>query len=482
MQNDRSLTFPSSQLAGQRLDTFWTGSEKKWIGVVASLIEIFFFGAFFYGINSLIPAYTDIGVFEQFCNGTDCSRQNVMFSYAYILGLFCQMFFSPLTGLLMDRIGLRVAKLVAVSIYTTGSLMFAFTNGNTSFLLFPAVVFVAIGSLANLFCNFFISNWFPKQNGLLLSLQNGAFDSSAAIAFFISQTVPQISLQTSFILIGVISAVYGTLMGLLFLKQYGSDMDLPPPEIVEESLVEDEIKENGTLAIENVDMEVTRVIRRRYPNLKSCFLSSPYALIMFYSPAGNLRYSYYNSSLSKQLNRSFGNDKQTVDELLEAFSAVALFAFFVAPVNGLIFDASRKYFQRKLARQLQDSKQKPPDEEIYWTHMRAMYPVLLITATLTLLMTITQFFPGHRALFYIQFVIGISFQTMSASLKATNVMLGFPVEHFGTLMGVSCLCSAFMALIQIGLLQAPLNVADGIMLLISVMLYIPPLFYIFKKR
>ncbi|TGZ45652.1 hypothetical protein CRM22_011170 [Opisthorchis felineus] len=405
-----------------------------------------------------------------------------MFSYAYILGLFCQMFFSPLTGLLMDRIGLRIAKLVAVYIYTTGSLLFAFTNGNTSFMLFPAVVLAAIGSLANLFCNFFISGWFPKQNGLLLSLQNGAFDSSAAVAFFISQTVPQISLQTSFIVIGVISAIYGTLMAVLFLKQYGSDMELAPPESLEESLVEDEMKENGTLVIENVEMEVTRVIKQRYPNLKSCFLSSPYALIMFYSPAGNLRYSYYNSSLSMQLSRSFGNDKRIVDELLEAFSAAALCAFFVAPINGLIFDASRKYFHRKLARQLQDSKQKPPDEEIYWTHMRAMYPVLLITATLTLLMTITQFFPGHRALFYVQFVTGISFQTMSASLKATNVMLGFPVEHFGTLMGVSCLCTAFMALIQIGLLQAPLNVGDGIMLVISVMLYIPPVFYILKKR
>ncbi|GAA54585.1 solute carrier family 43 member 3 [Clonorchis sinensis] len=466
----------------QRLDTLWTGKEKKWIGVIASLIEIFFFGAYFYGMNSLIPAYTHIGVFETFCNGTDCSRQSVMFSYAYILGLFCQMFFSPLTGLLMDRIGLRVAKLVAVYIYTLGSFLFAFTNGNTSYMLFPAVVLVAIGSLANLFCNFFISNWFPKQNGLLLALQNGAFDSSAAVAFFISQTFPKISLQTSFILIGVISAVYGTLMGLFFLKQYGSDMELSPPELLEESLVEDEIKEDETVVIENVDMEVTRVVRRRYPNLKSCFLSSPYALLMFYSPAGNLRYSYYNSSLSKQLNRSFGNDERIVEELLEAFSAVALFAFLVAPVNGLIFDASRKYFHRKLARQLQDSKQKPPDEEIYWTHMRAMYPVLLITATLTLLMTITQFFPGYRALFYMQFVIGIAFQTMSASLKATNVMLGFPVEHFGTLMGVSCLCTAFMALIQLGLLQAPLDVADGLMLLISVLLYIPPLFYILKKR
>ncbi|TGZ70212.1 hypothetical protein CRM22_003330 [Opisthorchis felineus] len=203
---------------------------------------------------------------------------------------------------------------------------------------------------------------------------------------------------------------------------------------------------------------------------------------MLYSSAGNLRFSYYNSGLSRQLEETFGNDQESVNELLESFSVAAMCAFFVAPLSGLIMDLSRRYYNQNLSRELEDISETPSDEEVYWTHMRALLPTLMILPTLTLLVTIAQFTPGHRWLFYFQFVADISFQTMLARLTSTNVMIGFPAEHFGTLMGLAFMGGGLTALVQYALLQTPIQVGNGVMLLISILLHVPPLFYLIKGR
>ncbi|KAG5445032.1 hypothetical protein CSKR_105047 [Clonorchis sinensis] len=235
-------------------------------------------------------------------------------------------------------------------------------------------------------------------------------------------------------------------------------------------------------AFKQVDSEVARIIGERYPSLKSCLLSWPYALIMLYSSAGNLRFSYYNSGLCRQVKESFSNDQEVVNELLESFSAAAMCALLVSPLNGLIMDLSRRYYNQKLSCELEDIPETPSDEEVYWTHMRALFPTLMILPTLTLLVTITQLVPGHRWLFYFQFVADISFQTMLARLTSTNVMIGFPAEHFGTLMGLVLMGSGLTALVQYALLQTPIQVGNGVMLLISILLYVAPLFYLIKRR
>ncbi|KER32906.1 hypothetical protein T265_12738, partial [Opisthorchis viverrini] len=405
-------------------------------GLIVSLIDVFFFGAFFYGLNSLINAYSELGVFESYCKGNDCSEQRRMFSYVYVTGVVCQLVFSPLVGIAIDQVGLRFSRLIAASLFTTGSLMFAFANRRTSYLLFPAVFFVAVGSLGGLVCNCYISIWFPKCCGLLLAVQSGAYDSGAAVSFIVVQILPWLSLQTSFILIGALGAVCGILMAVFFLTQHGNQM-VPPQEAQEDAPDKKQSGKEEEPALKQVDLEMVRIIEERYPSLKSCLLSWPYALIMLYSSAGNLRFSYYNSGLSRQVNESFSNDQELVNELLETFSAAALCAFLVSPLNWLIIDLSRRYYKQKLSRELEDIPEIPSDEEIYWTNMRALLPTLMILPTLTLLITITQLIPGHRWLFYFQFVADISFHTMLARVTSTNVILGFPAEHFSTLMGLA---------------------------------------------
>lgn len=127
-------------------------------------------------------------------------------------------------GIIMDRFGLRLLKLLAVFIYFVGTLMFAFTRGESSNLLFIAGILVALGSTSSLICNHQISSMFPKYRGFAISLMSGAFDSSTVVTFLITKTLPDISLQTSFIIVACCALLYGTMMGLFGLTQWSPDM------------------------------------------------------------------------------------------------------------------------------------------------------------------------------------------------------------------------------------------------------------------
>ncbi|KAF5395008.1 hypothetical protein PHET_08888 [Paragonimus heterotremus] len=218
----------------KRLDYLWTGESKRWVGLIAALIENFFFGASFYGFNALIPPYMEMGVFQNLCNGTDCTQQERMFGYSYLAGMMCQLCLVPLTGLLMDQIGLRVTKFVAISILCIGSLFFAFTSASAPYLLFPACMFVGLGSFASLFCNYNICSMFVRVRGLTVSLLTGVYDSSSAIAFFVSQTYPKVTIQTSFIILACGTLIYGSLMAVFILTQKEEDM-VPPGQNALES-------------------------------------------------------------------------------------------------------------------------------------------------------------------------------------------------------------------------------------------------------
>ncbi|KAA3675494.1 uncharacterized protein DEA37_0006951 [Paragonimus westermani] len=127
-------------------------------------------------------------------------------------------------GIIMDRFGLRLLKLLAVGIYFVGTLMFAFTKRESSNLLFVAGIFVALGCTSSLICNHQISSMFPEFRGFTISLMSGAFDSSTVITFLITKTFPSISLQTSFVVVACCALFYGTMMGLFGLTQWSEDM------------------------------------------------------------------------------------------------------------------------------------------------------------------------------------------------------------------------------------------------------------------
>ncbi|KER18474.1 hypothetical protein T265_16031, partial [Opisthorchis viverrini] len=210
-----------------RLNSCCQWRHKRWIILVAALFELFWFSGYNYGYNALIPIYMKLGVFAYQCSPTEpnCPAQEGMFHNAFIVWVVVQMCLVTGAGFLMDRVGLRVLKLIAVGVFFVGTLMFAFTSRDSSALFFVAGIFVSLSSVSSLICNHQISSMFPSSRGFVVSLLSGAFDSSGFVTFLIGKTVHLISLQNSFVILACCALVYGICMSLFALKQWSSEMN-----------------------------------------------------------------------------------------------------------------------------------------------------------------------------------------------------------------------------------------------------------------
>ncbi|KAF7255206.1 hypothetical protein EG68_08254, partial [Paragonimus skrjabini miyazakii] len=474
----------------KRLDHLWTGESKRWVGLIAALIENFFFGASFYGFNALIPPYVEMGVFQNFCNGTDCTQQERMFGYSYLAGMMCQLCMVPLTGLLMDRIGLRVTKFVAISILCVGSLFFAFTSASSSYLLFPACMFVGLGSFASLFCNYNICSMFVRVRGLTVSLLTGVYDSGSAIAFFVSQSYPKITIQTSFIVLACGTMIYGSFMAVFILTQKEEDMvppgqnmlDSPSTEFFSRQRLSGNEETDENKGVVDVDEEVLRVINQRYPNTKVCLRDLPLYLFAFLYMTGLMRYSYFFARLNEQLDFAFNEDKTVVNHLLKTSAAISMCEFFLSPITGFILDMSRRTYKRRLKHQLNNPDLQLTDAEIYWTHLRALAPALYLLASCSTIISALLFVVGQQWLYYI-LCVGITLHSsIMASSTTTAVMIAFPAKQFGVTIGLVTMVAGVFLATQYGLLELPVNVSNGVFVAISFLMYIPPLILTFKRR
>ncbi|KAA3680654.1 uncharacterized protein DEA37_0014047 [Paragonimus westermani] len=232
----------------------------------------------------------------------------------------------------------------------------------------------------------------------------------------------------------------------------------------------------------DVNAEVLRVINERYPNTRACFRDLPLYLFMFLNMTGLMRFSYFFTRLNEQLNFTFDSDKTVINHLLAVSAAISMCEFFLSPITSFILDMSRRAYKRKLKRQLNDPDPRLTDAEIYWTHLRALAPALYLLASCSTIISALHFVVGQQWLYYILFVGIMLHSSVMASSTITGVMMAFPAKRFGVTIGiVTMVAGAFLAT-QYGLLELPVNVANGVLVAISCLMYIPPLILTFKRH
>ncbi|CAH8606295.1 unnamed protein product [Dicrocoelium dendriticum] len=473
-----------------RLDSAVRWRHQRWIILVAGLIEMIWFSGYHYGYNSLLGGWKSIGVFADHCvNFTSgCDQQSKMFEYGFLVWLITQMILITVSGIIMDRLGLRVLKLIAVGLNTIGTLMFAFITAGASVLYFLGGVFVALGCISSLICNHQISSMFPKYRGLVVSLVSGAFDSSTLFSFLVSKTYLSITMLTSFVILACCGAFYGTLMALFGLTQWSTGMEnkgkrkdlMPNGNTCSEIYRVANVKVDQTRE-EEVNTYIQNILSKRYPNLRSCLLSLPFFLLVFWFMFGNLEFAFFLTRLAKQLNYLFDGDKHTVSELLDVSGAMLLGGFVVAPLSGFILDSSRAYFNRKIEILLSDRTRRSSDDIIYWTHLRGIATGFFIMAVSALVFSILNFIK-LKALYYVTFVFFVIVRSLLFSSAISFMLIAFPVQYFGTINGVCSTVGGIFGLIQYGLIQFSPVVCNGIGLGIAIVLFATPVTIFLKHR
>ncbi|XP_009461941.1 PREDICTED: solute carrier family 43 member 3 [Nipponia nippon] len=174
------------------------GLAKRLGTLLSGLLECGAFCGIIFGWASLVFVLKELGYFQDLCEATttttlapnwtllpNCSRQDEQFSLVFTIGSFMNNFMIFPMGFIFDRFGTAVARLIAISLYTGGTLLVAFSTPELSVLLFPAMSMLSVGGILLILTNMQVGNLFGKYRSIIITLYNGAFDSSSAIFLII---------------------------------------------------------------------------------------------------------------------------------------------------------------------------------------------------------------------------------------------------------------------------------------------------------
>nr|CAH8843351.1 unnamed protein product [Trichobilharzia regenti]CAH8843360.1 unnamed protein product [Trichobilharzia regenti]CAH8843363.1 unnamed protein product [Trichobilharzia regenti] len=482
----------------QKLDNLYQSKTRRWVAIILGILELFWFSGYYYGFNSLIPAWKSLRVFAYNCSDTSntCMYYDYMFGNGFVVWIVTQMCLITFAGLIMDKVGLRAMKLIAVCLYFIGTVLFAYIHGDTESLYFISGILVALGSTSNLICNHQITSMFPKYRGICISLLSGAFDSSTLIVFIFSKTYTQLSLQTSFTILAVTSLCVGLFMAIFILTTKSGDMSrfAYSNEMVENSHLKgrERVKapsdgtngntekmlpsEEGTNNVD-VSRRVNTIIELRYQSLKDCILSLPFLMIAIWFTIGLFRFSTFLGQLQRLIYESFGDDEATVDHVLQISSAFSMCGFLAAPITGFILDTSQAYCRRKIARNTNWSidSSESYENKIYYTYVFGLAPGLFIMAVCAVFVSGLVFIPKVIA-FYAAFVFLVMLRSLLFSASVGFCLIAFPIHYFGTVNGILNTIGGVFSLLQYAFQYTPTaSIANIIATVVTFGLFIPPI-------
>ncbi|CAH8842843.1 unnamed protein product [Trichobilharzia szidati] len=467
----------------QRIDDCFPAKVRRWFGIVIAIFDVFLFGGYHYGFNSLVEVYKSVGLYAYNCTQEGCLYHENMFGVVFIVWMVSQMCLIVLAGVLLDKVGLRITKILATILFSAGTLMFAFTTASTVPLFYAAGILVALASICSLICNHQVSSMFPHIRGLCISLISGAYDSSTVIAFIISLTYKAFPFKWSFIILAIFAVFVGIFVALFILTRYSRDMGKYAASSKKEEV---DFSENSLTGgdVPKLDIygEISALLDERFPSLKSCVFSMPYLLINIWFTLGLFRFSFYLTHFVKHITAMFITDATLKVHLLTVSSAFFLCGFLVAPITGTIIDYFLRRARNKIEQMLILKKDSYYPNKIYYTLVGGLVPALSLMAVFAVLLSIMMFIPQYIAC-YAAFIFLVIVRSLLFSTFISFLLSAFPVRYFGTLNGISNALAGIISLLQYAFLETSTLVDNIVTLLISTgIFFIPIVFLILSKK
>ncbi|XP_045572341.1 solute carrier family 43 member 3 isoform X1 [Salmo salar] len=385
---------------------------------------------------------------------SDCSGQDEQFSLVFTVTSFMNNFLTLPNGFIFDRFGTMATRLLGICLYTTGTLMVAFSSSALSMLLFPALSFIAVGGILFLITNIQVGNLFGSHRSTIITLYNGAFDSSSAV-FLIIKVMHEggVSLRSSFLILSVCSVIH--LLRTFFLMP-NTHIPYPLPEgftygvspgksnsyNVEES---EKTRETGRTPegegpAETDDMPLQPDDGQqsedsgKVASFRSCVQSGFFLWHLVWLSVMQLRHYLFIGTLNPMLNRLADNDSALVSQYTNAFAFTQLCGVLCAPWNGLIMDRHK-------------GKPLAPGETDKEADLRSSSLSLFLTSLQCLLFSICASSP-LLPLQYLTFILQVLNRSFLYGGNAAFVSIAFPGVHFGKLYGLVMSLSAVVSLLQ----------------------------------
>ncbi|KAI4881232.1 hypothetical protein NFI96_033479 [Prochilodus magdalenae] len=426
--------------------------------LVTGLLECLGFAGVVFGWASLVFVLKTDGYFSDLCvnvteaNGTavtDCSAQDEQFSLIFTVASFMNNFLTLPNGFLFDHFGTMATRFLAIFLYTTGTLLVAVSSKALSLLFFPALSCITVGGIMFLLTNIQVGNLFGTHRSTIITLYNGAFDSSSAVFLIIKVLYENgISLRTSFLFLSACDIIH--LLRTLFLMpkshipypvpdnyKYGVSCGKSNSYNVERYEAKQELKnmseqdgESDPLKNSAQQGEQTE----KDSSFKSSVLSWFFLWHLIWLSVMQLRHYLYIGTLNPMLNRLANQDPDTVSQYTNAFAFTQLSGIFFAPWNGLLMDRHK-------------GKALRPGETDKEADLRSSVLSLFLTSLQCLLFSLCATIP-LLPLQYVTFVLQVLNRSFLYGGNAAFISIAFPSQHFGKLYGLVMSLSAVASLLQ----------------------------------
>ncbi|XP_040892150.1 solute carrier family 43 member 3a isoform X2 [Toxotes jaculatrix] len=472
--------------------------------LASGMLECLCFAGVVFGYASLVFVLKEDGYFSQLCDSvagandtqtsTDCSRQDEKFSLVFTIASFLNNFLNIVNGYVFDRFGTMVTRLLGISLYTTGTLLVAFSSAAFSELLFPALSCIAVGGILLLLTNMQVGNLFATHRSTIITLYNGAFDSSSAVFLIIKVLYEQgICLRSSFLVLSVCSIIH---LVRTFLLMPVTHIPYPLPQYYTYGLkcgkantynVErfERMREGAmTVSQESSGRDNTPPAPEdgtepqdsgKVASFRSCVLSWFFLWHLLWLSIMQLRHYLFIGTLNPMLNRLANNDPNLVSQYTNAFAITQLCGVLCAPWNGLIMDRHK-------------GKPLAPGETEQEADLRSSALSLFLTSLQCLFFSVCASVP-LLPLQYLTFALQVLNRSFLYGGNAAFISIAFPASHFGKLYGLVMSMSAVISLLQYpcfalvkGALGGDPFVVDIALTVLTLLVFIHPVYVFIHCR
>ncbi|XP_068963813.1 equilibrative nucleobase transporter 1 isoform X2 [Petaurus breviceps papuanus] len=419
---------------------------------------------------------------------TKCSAQDSKFSLIFTLASFSNNFMTFPMGYIFDRLGTTVARLIAIFLYGVATLLIAVSSAGTAPMLLVAFPMLAVGGILFLLTNLQVGNLFGKHRSTIITLYNGAFDSSSAIFLIIKLLYEQgLKLRISFFILCAFSIWH--LIRTFFLMPRGH-IPFPLPSNYSYGINcsrgaegsqgrkgEDTGKEKVELRHEAnssspaVQQGTANTDQRDPPSFWSCVLSWRFFWHLVWFSSMQLWHYLFIGTLNPMLNHLAHGDQHLVSTFTNAFAITQLFGVFCAPWNGIMLDHLKKKYQ-------QEARQRGFPESMADLH--STFPSLALTSLLCLGFSICASTPILK-LQYFTFILQVISRSFLFGGNAAFLTLAFPSQHFGKIYGTSMMLSALVTFLQFpifilikGPLQGDPTYVNIVLILFTLLSFVHP--------
>ena len=470
------------------------------ISIATAFLEILFFSGAVFGWPSLEYVLKKEGYFSSLCDNetlfnstlnrtnlgteTGCKEQHSSFNLIFTLAIASIYTTAFLCGWLLDRYGTWIFRSIFTTAYTLGFILLTISSPRLSFLLYPAIILLAVSGAYLMLSDFQLSCLAMPYKGLIMTLMTGLISSGVLLFFIIKQGYENgTDLRLMFLIMTCLTVFLWirtfVLMPRKLLRYPFQDACIhigykewkcfQKPKVFQHVMPIHAVAIGGNKDVVEAVIKACNNQPKKQKSFKSCIKSSIFWTSTYHLCAIAFNVNFVFGILQQWL-KSFA-DPKNISKLTDDFGIVIMFSALCAPLNGVIMDFIRK-------------KMKGIDKNPKVVSLQASLVSMVITSALGIMLSLMMiiFNPYGMFVFLLftkAFVFGGTY---------TFISVYFPLEHFGKILGLTNFLCGCVGLLQYPLFQISLSLDPSfrninIGILIAVMLtLLHPFFMYFEIR